>query len=78
MLQLITHQLYFLCTQESRSAQLLTTELLNPADNEAPAVPQFFSILHITFLPCSRLESVKSLINTKTSLLFKRMVLLLF
>ena len=42
MLQPITYQLYFLCTQESRSAQLLTTELLNPADNEAPAVPQFF------------------------------------
>ena len=78
MLQLITHQLYFLCTQESRSAQLLTTELLNPADNEAPAVPQFLSILHITFLSCSRLESVKSLINTKTSLLFKRIALLVF
>lgn len=42
MLQPITHQLYFLCTQESRSAQLFTTELLIPEDNEVPAVPKFF------------------------------------
>lgn len=50
MLELITEQLYFLCTQESRRTQF-TTALPLPEDNEVPVVPEFLSILHMTLLP---------------------------
>lgn len=73
MLELITDQLYFQCTQESKSAQFFTI----PEDNEVPAVPKYFSIVHITLLLCVQDLKALEVSNTKISLLFRTIAFIL-